>query len=320
MAQLLIISKHFNHLNYVNLYGQWVDKNTTIVLHDPYYKATRNNIVPINLMEAKIRIAFPNNPILVVKAIRNSYNWATSITEAYFLNGGSDNIDKIYFDNEYLFNRFNEGIGDNPIAKLISIDYYFQTEVANSKLGTTIMDDQFINGVIHANTKKYPAVIPTVDVGIVFESDPHHLNSIIVGKKKGDNFYHFIGGFVDPTDKSYESAACREAFEETNIIITRDELEYLGSRRINDWRYGDQTDKIITHLYCVKYNETQSELIRRYMVAKDDILELIEFPLLASEEHKITPLHRKLFKTICHKYGKVDMDEEYDPEDLTPTR
>lgn len=318
MANLVVISKHLPNIDYKAIYGSVINNETTIVLHSHYYKGSRNNLVPIEEVKRKLGELYPSRPIIIVKAIRNSKNWAQSIINEYYITGGDTSVNMVYFDNEFLFNRFNDGLGHNDLSSMISIPYDFSS-IPKIDINKTKINKSFIDGMVYANQLKYPAVVPTVDLGIILRSEPHHYDSIILGKKEGDDFLHFIGGFVDPTDESYEDAVIREAFEETGIIIEKSELKYLGSTRINDWRYGDQIDKIITHLYAVEYNLELSEMVRRYMKPCDDIIELVNFNLSVSEIGQITPLHRDLFKKICYEFGGYDVDDNYEPEDLDIT-
>ena len=72
-----------------------------------------------------------------------------------------------------------------------------------------------------------------------------------VAKKKEETKYRFVGGFVDNTDKSYEDAVIREVKEETKLDINN--IKYITSRIIDDWRYRYETEKIITSFYCGIY-------------------------------------------------------------------
>ena len=71
-----------------------------------------------------------------------------------------------------------------------------------------------------------------------------------MARKPQEPFYRFVGGFVDPLkDDSHEDAAIRESKEETCMDCKV--VKYLGSFKIDDWRYRDEDDKIITSLFAM---------------------------------------------------------------------
>ena len=83
-----------------------------------------------------------------------------------------------------------------------------------------------------------------------FRSDIQGLRALAVG---GVVAYHFglsglPGGFADPADESYETAAARELQEECGALETTP-MQYLGSVKIDDWRYRGETDKILSLLF-----------------------------------------------------------------------
>jgi len=57
--------------------------------------------------------------------------------------------------------------------------------------------------------------------------------------------WRFLGGFADASDENYEAAANRELTEECGSVETG-KMQYIGSAKIDDWRYRNEADKIIT--------------------------------------------------------------------------
>jgi 8-oxo-dGTP pyrophosphatase MutT (NUDIX family) len=60
-----------------------------------------------------------------------------------------------------------------------------------------------------------------------------------------------VGGFVDPNDSSLEAAARREVMKEAHIEIAT--VEYVGSYRVDDWRFLREVDKIMTTVFVADY-------------------------------------------------------------------
>lgn len=102
-------------------------------------------------------------------------------------------------------------------------------------------------GVIHANANKLPHLYSTVDVAVL---KPGY---VLLGEKKQDRGkLRFIGGFVDPTDTSDEAAAKRELREEAGFIEVAD-WKYIGSHKVDDWRYRGGPDGILTRFFATTY-------------------------------------------------------------------
>lgn len=104
----------------------------------------------------------------------------------------------------------------------------------------------FRAGVIWASQSRFPTAYQTVDIAIL-DGD-----RILLGRKHSDGeHYRLIGGFSDPRTETLELDAKREVREETGLDIG--DLRYIGSRRVDDWRYRNEPDCIKTALFTAKY-------------------------------------------------------------------
>jgi bifunctional NMN adenylyltransferase/nudix hydrolase len=160
-----------------------------------------------------------------------------------------------------------------------------------------VMDSmEFRAGIIYAYANTYPKVYPTVDVA-VFRNDK---KEILLGKKDNDQKWRLIGGFTDPTDEGFESAAMRELQEECGDISVTS-MEYEGSFRVDDWRYRNETDKIVTTLFSTDFVSGEPKV-------NDDIAEVKWFPISDLPEMISSGLttitHNTLFNTLLIKYLK----------------
>ena len=104
---------------------------------------------------------------------------------------------------------------------------------------------EFRHGVIWATQNQYPKCFPTVDVAITDDR-----GRILLGKKKDEDKFRLIGGFVNPAE-TFESAAAREVKEESGVEVC--DMEYVGSFAIDDWRYRSEIDKITTCLFTCNW-------------------------------------------------------------------
>ncbi len=144
----------------------------------------------------------------------------------------------------------------------------------------------FRAGIIYANMRRFPTVYPTVDIA-VFRNDRREL---MLARKPNETKYRLPGGFTDPEDESYEEAALRELGEECGEIMI-DDLTYLGSCRIEDWRYRGSWDSIMTHLYACVLSDGEPE-------PNDDIEELRWFDVKKLNDDHFVQEHRPLWEML----------------------
>lgn len=106
----------------------------------------------------------------------------------------------------------------------------------------------FRQGVIHHIMNRPGILYPTVDIVLVNNST----NTVLLGKKPNQEEWVFPGGFVDVKDSSLEIAARRELKEECGDIETS-YPKFIGSLKIDDWRYRNTKDGIITSVFKTNY-------------------------------------------------------------------
>ncbi len=113
----------------------------------------------------------------------------------------------------------------------------------------------------------------------------------MLGRKPGSTKWQFPGGFVDPTDESLEAAALREVGEEISGLKDLYDLTFIGSRKINDWRYKGTKDGIMTSFFVV-FADPHGEL-----KASDDLEEVKVFTIPEAQE-VIADEHRPLLDIL----------------------
>lgn len=142
---------------------------------------------------------------------------------------------------------------------------------------------------------KYPTSFQAVDV--VIEKG----TQLLLGKKPTQPHWRFIGGFVDPKDNSLETAARREAYEEAGSNLELNRFDYLFSFRVDDPRYYDSEDKIMSAVFLASYVYGKEE-------AGDDIGEVswTEKAVIKNRYQEfIMPEHWPLVETLIAK-GYLD--------------
>ena len=149
-------------------------------------------------------------------------------------------------------------------------------------------DPKFRAGIISATQNMFVASFQCIDV-VIHDSDKKR---IMLGRKKDQSLWRFIGGFVDVKDDSLEETVAREVSEELSINFSIGGIKYLMSTRVPDWRYKYEQEKIMSAVFTAQYVYGNAK-------ASDDIVECKWFDLKALKENYkdvIVKEHRKIFK------------------------
>ena len=101
--------------------------------------------------------------------------------------------------------------------------------------------------VIHSAQNRLPIAYVTTDYAITCGRQ-----ILLIGKDAHNGLLSFMGGFVDTSDNSLEYAVERERSEEVGGVITRS-MRYVASMKIDDPRYRNTPDGIITVLFQAEF-------------------------------------------------------------------
>ena len=149
----------------------------------------------------------------------------------------------------------------------------------------------FRQGMIYASHWRYPTGFPTADAAC-FRG-----NEILLCRKPNRTQFQLPGGFFDPAlDNSLENTALRELSEECNI--SADIYAYVGSFKVEDWRYTKEIDQIVTTVFTCLYIEGEP-------VAKDDIVFVDWFnihDILNQIDDIIYFPHQKIISNAINQY------------------
>lgn len=184
-------------------------------------------------------------------------------------------------------------LGRNEIIEIESVAGVSATQRRKEIANTHEDEAMFRRGVIHAKVNQWPKVHPTVDIAIIREKNDGEFE-VLLGQKEDEVLWRLIGGFADPTDDSYEAAARREGQEETGGKYNEagvleggaivGDPQYVGSFKINDWRYAGERNKIITAFFEANY-------ISGEIKPTDDIARLMWIPLKHIKEN-VVPINK----------------------------
>jgi bifunctional NMN adenylyltransferase/nudix hydrolase len=150
----------------------------------------------------------------------------------------------IFLDSFIPYYKNNGGVFD--CEELVQYTFVSGTEVRKKASDEVKDSEDFRAGMIYQAYNQYPKVHPFVNVAII-DND-----KVLLARSPYDNKWKFIGGFVKPSDNSYELATKRIISEDVGINLEIGTFNYIGSTRIVDWRYKGEEDEVITTFYKTK--------------------------------------------------------------------
>jgi bifunctional NMN adenylyltransferase/nudix hydrolase len=265
-------------------------KKVLIFLGTSPIPATKKN--PLDFLTRKQMLIeeFPTVSVLSIPDSYDDHKWSFNLdsrireiilNDTVLLYGSRDSFIQYYH-------------GKYPVFEIDQKIFISGTEIHQSLKNDIIGSDVFRAGVIYAVLQQYDRVCPTIDVAILRQ------NECLFGRKANEHLLRFIGGHADPVDSNYEHTVKRETFEETGVEI--DHIEYVCSHRVEDWRYKNETDKIITVLYKANY-------IYGRPTPNDDIYELEWKDLRNITQNDLVHEHRFLLKRLLDNL-RIGIDNE----------
>ncbi len=139
--------------------------------------------------------------------------------------------------------------GRFPTRELEAVAYISGTELRKEIASRAKGTEDFRGGAIWLTQWRWPSVVATVDVAIL---DRDRKRMLLV-RKNGEDKFRFVGGYTQPDRMSFEDDALTEVREEAGVGVDNESLRYIGSCRIDDWRYRREVDKIKTMFFTVDY-------------------------------------------------------------------
>lgn len=268
---------------------------TLLLVGVPQIPNTKNNPLDYEARYLMLKESYPDVTILPLKDKRYDEDWAKQVDDLIFETFGE--IQALLYGSRDSFIPHYEPHGEHVTVELITNSVISGTEIRNKVSNTIIPSKDFRTGLIRANHLKWDITYPTVDVCAINKND-----EILLARKPNEKLFRFIGGFVDPSDESLEAAAVREFSEETGGTLI-DNLHYITSARIDDWRYSKINDGIMTTLFLGTIHTDD-------VTPTDDIEELKFFKLkdlntLLQINETIVPEHVDIMVQLIAKIIKM---------------
>lgn len=261
-------------------------RNMVIVIGLSQARISTRNPLDFEARKQMVLAEFPNATVFYLRDEATDEGWSKRLdallddylspSQSVCLYGGRDSFILHYH-------------GKHRTETLEPNTYISGTELRKSISKSVRGTDDFRAGVIWAAANGYARVFPTVDVAI--SRGAIDCSEWLFVKKPTEKLWRFCGGFAQPSDADYESAARREAAEETGAELGP--LTYVCSHRVDDWRYRSEDDKIVTVLFS-------APLIFGPIRPADDVSEAAWFQLSSVQ---VVAEHKPLLAALIQSEG-----------------
>ncbi len=247
-------------------------------------KGSVDNPLDFESRKQMVLAKYPEINVLYIKDMKSDKAWSNTLDNQINDLTGPNQTITLYGGRSSFINHY---LGKFTCKELESESIVSGTKIRKEISVNALADANFRKGVIWHSMNVYVNALPTVDIAI-FNADK---TKLLLGKKHYESKFRFIGGHVE-SGETYEQAAIRETYEETNLQIS--DLRYVKSIVVDDWRHRSEKQKITTILFYTHLTAGMKE-------AKDDIEELRWFnvaDLIKAPEDKVEEEHLPLVKLL----------------------
>lgn len=266
-------------------------RNAIVVLGVSPVKGSRRNPYDFYTRERMLKKAYPELFVLPLADHPSDAAWSVNL-DALLQNGFPGESFLLYGSRDSFVPAYS---GRFPVKELPEKPDCSATALRFRHADNVLDSDDFRLGINYAYHHLRPVVYPAVDVAVFKEER----TQLLLGRKAGRPRWRLPGGFADVHDTDFEAAARREVAEECGGLETGP-LQYIGSARIDDWRYRREEDKIMTLLFATDllYGRPQAgdDLEQAAWFAVSDLPAMIAEGKVA-EEHEVL-LHLLAQKAI----------------------
>lgn len=280
IGRFQVAQLHDEHQALINTVKERCD-NVIIFLGLAPTAHTKTNPLDYQSRKVMIRDLYPDIDVFYIEDVRSDDLWSQYLDAQISRVVPRTHSVALYGSRESFINHYS---GKYPTVELEANRIISGTEQRDLISRQVKNSPEFRAGQIFSAYANFPVSYQTVDV-LVYDREN---DRVLLGRKPGETKFRFFGGFVDPTDESLEHAAARELEEEAGVTghAGPESFKYLGSFRVDDWRYRTETNKIMTCVYQVDYlygNPSPGDDIEEVFWLKTEEV----FPLLTEEHQKI---------------------------------
>ena len=288
---------HQGHLQIIESVLERHD-SAIIILGVAPIRSTKNNPLDVESRRLMIQEIFPKIKVLYLFDMPTNEQWSKNLDKIIEHNIPPAAKVTLYGSRDSFIKSYSGRYQTKELVPETIISGTRERELASYETKGT---EDFRRGVVYGIQNQYDCIHPTVDIAVL-KKDSNKVTHVLFGLKKQDEgLIRFLGGFVQDSDIEedfYEKNAIREVSEEaTNIEIGN--LKYIGTYKINDWRYRCEKNKIVTTFYM-------ADLLFGNPIPGDDIDELRWIPIekMFDENfsNQIVPEHQILFRVLKNSF------------------
>jgi bifunctional NMN adenylyltransferase/nudix hydrolase len=257
-----------------------------VVLGVAPVRFTKKNPYDFHTREKMLKAFDPGLIILPLPDKRSDEEWSRSLDQ--LLRSGLPGESFILYGSRDSFCNSYKGVFETK--ELPAAGTYNASEIREQLADHVLASESFRMGINYVCQNSYSRLFPTVDIAVIDDTN----KTVLMGQKSEATGWRFPGGYCDVADDRLEEAALRELSEECGDIKTGP-LQYIGSFKVDDWRYRHESDKIMTTFFITNLKEGQPQ-------AGDDLARVEWIPLdqlpslLATQQ--IIPEHEPLCQRL----------------------
>lgn len=285
IGRFQVASLHAGHMHLLEWAKQQSDVLVVLIGTSKAQHSLRNPL-PYAYRKEMLERAFPSAHVLEKPNHASDAEWSREVDELLEANFPNCSV-MLYGSRDSFKSSYS---GKFAVTTIPEVSLVSATDKRLAPQAYTC-GESFRAGMIEQARLRHPTSYQTVDIAVM-KYTANKPQQILLGRKPTDlpGLWRLPGGFVEPEDASLEGAASRELSEEVPGILTH-EFTYLGSYRIDDYRYRHETDKILTALFM-------TYVMGGRVQAGDDLAEVAWFSL---EDVRICviPDHVQLVEKIC---------------------
>lgn len=241
VGRFQVPSLHDGHIDVLDFVAEQHDKVIVFLGTNGSGQSTRMNPLDFQAREQMIRELYPDFTILYIEDQPSDKFWSNWLDRQIAQQTNASQTVILYGSRDSFISHYE---GKHPTQELEAEEKISGTEIRNEvKRQRPKNSQEWREGVVYGTFDRFPVNYVTVDLAIFNEDE----TEILLGQKEHETLWRLPGGFSEATSNNLEQDARREAMEETNLAIT--DPVYVGSYRINDWRYRSEVDKIMTTLF-----------------------------------------------------------------------
>lgn len=285
----------FLHPAHKELIQTVLDKHPKVIvfLGVSHVPATYNNPLDFESRKKMLLTEFPDINVLYIQDTKYDTTWSKNLDASIKALIGPTSTAVIYGSRDSFIPYYS---GNYSVLELEPLAHYSGTELRNIASKIVKNSEDFRAGVIWAVSNQYTKVLTTVDCIIYNEN----YTQVLLGRKEAETEYRFVGGFSDVKSESFEADILREIDEETHITVKN--LQYLGSMKVQDWRYRSEKDQIKTLVFSAIYEAGK-------IMPDDDIVEARWFNVAINDSdkplsHYLVTEHQKLWNTFGNQKNR----------------